>query len=267
MRIPTKPPSTSAAKPVGGTRKAGGVDATQASGAVGNVASSSGVGSPLDVAEIMGLSPADLSPKVQAAMQRLFAEVAEMREELQVARKRIKYLENLADTDVLTPVLNRRAFVRELGQAMAYSERYDVPGAILFIDVNGMKYINDSYGHDAGDLVIQHVAELLMNNIRSTDYVGRLGGDEFGIILLQANSEVAARKAAELTELVEPTPLLYQEAELQVHVAIGIQIFSGVDADAALRAADQAMYQQKKAQKATREDMEKAREKGGDTAE
>src|SRR5581483_1972703 len=103
--------------------------------------------------------------------------------ELVQANARIVELERLADEDALMPVANRRAFVRELSRMIAFTQRYGLPSSVVYFDINGMKQINDSHGHTAGDAALQHIAKILVDNIRSSDLVGRLGGDEFAVIL------------------------------------------------------------------------------------
>src|SRR5882724_6798893 len=105
---------------------------------------------PVDTASFLGLTETELSPSVKAALQTLLEEVARLRDELHRTRKRIAHLERLADEDAMLPIANRRAFVRELTRIMSYSERYGSPGSVLYFDLNGMKGINDSFGHAAG---------------------------------------------------------------------------------------------------------------------
>ena len=200
-----------------------------------------------DEATVLGIPEGELTPKVRAAIGQLIEEVQSLRGELEQARKRIDYLEQLADQDALTPVLNRRAFVRELSRTMAYAERYGGSSAVIYLDVNGMKTINDTLGHGAGDAALAHVAEVLLRNLRGTDHVGRLGGDEFGVILAHADQEEAAQKAASLAEAIRNQPLLWQGAPLAVRVAYGAHVLdAGQEAHEALSAADRAMYSQKR---------------------
>lgn len=156
-----------------------------------------------DVATIVGLSEAELTPEVHQALDMLMSEVQRMREELSQARHRISCLEKLADEDTLVPVANRRAFVREMSRMVAYAERYGAHTSVLYFDVNGFKQINDQHRHAVGDAALQHVAMLLAENIRESDIVGRLGVDEFGVILAQADSEAANEKA---TTCLSPCP-------------------------------------------------------------
>jgi diguanylate cyclase (GGDEF)-like protein len=204
----------------------------------------------LDKAEgaaVMGVPAAELTANVQRAMVALSTQAESLRSELKQARARIAQLELLADRDSLTPLLNRRAFVRELSRVMAFAERYGVTsGSLLYFDINGMKQINDRFGHGAGDAVLTHVARVMIKLVRGTDVVGRLGGDEFGVILAQADAAATGEKAAMLATAIRETPAIYGGERLPIGVAYGIHCFSsGEGVDAALDAADQAMYAQK----------------------
>ena len=201
----------------------------------------------VDVATIMGVPEAELTPKVRAAIDQLMAEVQSLREELGRAQRRVEYLEKLADRDPLAPVLNRRAFVRELTRMIAFAERYGVSGSVLYFDIDGMKRINDTWGHAAGDAALKHVAEVLLRDVRASDIVGRLGGDEFGIILAQADARSAATKARTLAEAIAAEPVPWRDEALELAVSYGIYTFAGGEAvDEALNAADHAMYASKR---------------------
>ncbi len=205
-------------------------------------------GEPGSVLAIPGISEDALSPELRAAVARLAAERDHLRDELGKARGRIASLEHLADEDSLTPVANRRAFVRHLTRMIAFTHRYGVPASIVYFDVNNMKQINDSYGHPAGDAALRHIATVLRDNIRSSDIVGRLGGDEFGVILAQTDAEQAHDKAVALAEAIAETPLRWADVALAVSAAYGVYAFSGTeDAQHAIEAADRAMYRQKRA--------------------
>lgn len=179
----------------------------------------------------------------------LAAERDRLRDELGRARNRIASLERLADQDALTPVVNRRAFVRQLSRMIAFANRYGLPASVVYFDVNNMKQINDAHGHPAGDAALRHVATVLQQNIRSSDVVGRLGGDEFGVILAQTDAEQAYSKAAALAEAIANAPLHWGGETLSVSAAYGVHSFSGSDdAQRAIEAADRAMYEQKRMQ-------------------
>jgi diguanylate cyclase (GGDEF)-like protein len=196
---------------------------------------------------LAGLNDSELTPPVRNALTRLVDDGDQLRRELASARERIALLERLADEDALMPIANRRAFVRELQRMIGFAERYGLPSSVVYFDVNGMKQINDCHGHPAGDAALLHVAELLHDNIRSSDVVGRLGGDEFGVILAQTNREQAERKAAALAETIVARPLRWGDVVIPVSAAYGVYSFAGKDdPQVAIEAADRAMYQQKR---------------------
>lgn len=208
-----------------------------------------------DVTNFCGLSESDLTPKVRQALQELLSEVAHLHQAIDHAHSRIEYLEQLSDEDTLVPLLNRRAFVRELDRYISFSERYDIPSCLLYFDLDGMKSINDSYGHTAGDAVLLHVTELMRRNLRGSDVLARLGGDEFGAILVQADRESTERKAADLVELMNRTPLNWEGHEIRISASWGVYRFEGREqVEEALRQADDQMYARKRQKKKQIED-------------
>src|SRR5712671_488728 len=197
---------------------------------------------------IVELSPESLNPEQRTALARLVAERDRLRDELAKARGRIASLERLADEDSLTPVANRRAFFRQLTRTIAFTHRYGVPASVVYFDINNMKQINDAHGHPAGDAALRHIATVLRDNIRSSDIVGRLGGDEFGVILAQTDEQQANSKAAALAAAIAATPLRWEDVTIAVSAAYGVHAFSpSDDPQHAIEAADRAMYQQKRA--------------------
>ncbi|MHA1599367.1 MAG: GGDEF domain-containing protein [Alphaproteobacteria bacterium] len=200
-----------------------------------------------DQATVAGIPQAELTPQVSAAIGMLMAEVQKLREELAQSRKRIDFLETLADQDTLAPVLNRRAFVRELTRMIAYAERYDATGSVVYFDVDDMKQVNDQLGHAAGDAVLTRVAETLVRESRASDVVGRLGGDEYAVILSQADAQIAAAKAASLAQAVAAESIDWQGKQLNVTLSYGVHTFAGGEqVEQALDAADRAMYARKR---------------------
>ena len=197
---------------------------------------------------IPGVAIETLAPEVRKALARLVTERDRLRDELGKARGKIASLERLADEDALTPIANRRAFVRQLTRMIAFTHRYGVPASVVYFDINNMKQINDAHGHPAGDAALRHIATVLRDNIRSSDIVGRLGGDEFGVILAQTDEAQALDKAAALAEAIAASPLDWEGTALPVSAAYGVYAFSGSDdPQHAIEAADRAMYQQKRA--------------------
>jgi diguanylate cyclase (GGDEF)-like protein len=206
------------------------------------------VGEPRDVATLVGIPEAELTPKVRHAIAQLMAEVQSLREQVDRLKNRTRHLEQLADQDTLAPVLNRRAFVRELSRNAAFAERYGAVISVIYFDINGMKEVNDLLGHAAGDLALRHVAEVLVGNVRASDVVGRLGGDEFGVILSQSDEASAKKKAQILAAAIAGDGLEYKDQGFRIGVAYGVHtLAAGDQVDDALEAADKAMYAHKKA--------------------
>lgn len=203
-----------------------------------------------DVTSIMGIPANELTPKVHDAIVKLMAEVERLRQRVEEQTARIAYLEQLADQDTLAPVANRRAFVRELSRVMSYSARYGAPSSVIYFDLNDLKAINDTYGHAAGDAALLRVAAVLTEHVRESDLVGRLGGDEFGVVLAHADEATATEKAVQLVDRIEREPLKWQDQRIQLKLAYGTNTFrGGGNAGDALEAADRAMYARKNGDK------------------
>ena len=129
---------------------------------------------------------------------------------------------------------------------MAHVERYGNASSVVYIDVNDLKEINDTHGHGAGDQALKHVADILLSNVRESDRVGRLGGDEFCLILDEADTHSAREKAYELAKAIIDKPFEYGEKKVSVQVAVGVYTFNGTeDVNHALAAADKDMYEHK----------------------
>ncbi|HEX2135029.1 MAG TPA: GGDEF domain-containing protein [Microvirga sp.] len=188
---------------------------------------------------------------VRAERDALRREVARLAAELAEAQARASRLESLAREDPLTGLLNRRGFLRDLARAVAYRSRYGTSTAVLIADVDGFKPVNDTYGHAVGDRALAHVAALLRDNLRASDAIGRLGGDEFGVILWHADERAARQKALSLEAIVAGSPLAASGLTLTLGVSIGVaSLEPGDGADAVLARADRAMYARKHERKA-----------------
>jgi diguanylate cyclase (GGDEF)-like protein len=202
---------------------------------------------PTDSAAFLGLGAVDLTAPVQAALTTLLGEIDELREEVGRLKARLIEAEGLADEDVLTPLLNRRAFVRELRRVLAFIQRYGGPASLVYFDLDGLKAVNDRFGHGAGDVALQTVARRLSDNVRESDIVGRLGGDEFGVILVHADQETALAKAATLAAIVEAEPVACGEWLMPIKISYGVgQILPDATAEQVLAEADAAMYARKR---------------------
>lgn len=208
---------------------------------------------PVDVEQtsVLGIPGHELTPRVREALLTLMHEVEVIRRQLEETQSRMAELEKIADSDTLTPVANRRAFVRELARVLSYAERYQVETSLLFIDVNDLKSINDRFGHAAGDAALIHVAHVLSENVRTSDVVGRLGGDEYAVILSHASEEQAIMKGDQLQAKIGEEPVVFEGKSFMVSAAIGIHTFGPHETPTSvLAAADQRMYARKKAMKA-----------------
>jgi diguanylate cyclase (GGDEF)-like protein len=156
-------------------------------------------------------------------------------------------LEQLATQDPLTNVLNARAFSHELAQELSRNRRYGRPLALIYLDLDDFKSVNDAHGHATGDAVLRLVADAMRGAVRQADVVGRLGGDEFGVLMPETDGDVAHAAANRLgtgiRTVFRGTP--------SVTASIGVVAVSGTEAgtDELLRKADQAMYAAKRAGK------------------
>ncbi|MGP1275092.1 MAG: GGDEF domain-containing protein [Caulobacterales bacterium] len=232
--------------PAGSLMAAGPVGSTARSDAAGAVSAPAPARRTGDTASIMGVPEAELTPNVQRALLTLMGEVDQLRRETEALRAKVRDLENLADRDVLLPVLNRRAFLREVSKALSLAERHDAPSALVYFDLNGFKAINDTHGHAAGDEALKVVADTLVAQLRDTDAVGRLGGDEFGVVLVLTPVEAAERKAEELAEAIAAAPIHFEGLTLHLKAAWGVQTLeSGITPETAMAEADAAMYARK----------------------
>ena len=203
-----------------------------------------------DTASVLGIPQTEMTPKVQKAIMTLLAEVDNMRYELEIAHRRISELEKLADQDSLIEISNRRAFVREMTRMISYSDRYSINSSLIFLDMNDLKALNDTYGHKVGDQALMHIAKTMISSLRDSDIVGRLGGDEFGIILPKASEKNADKKAKQILATIEKNPLIVDGEKIPLKIAYGIYpLHSGLSPVQALDYADKKMYSHKQSMK------------------
>jgi diguanylate cyclase (GGDEF)-like protein len=174
------------------------------------------------------------------------AEIRRLKTQLTKAVARIEELQAAADTDFLLGIPNRRGFERELGRAIAYIQRYHAGGALIVLDVDRLKPINDNFGHAAGDQVLKAIVAVLSRQIRSSDVIGRLGGDEFALLLWNLSETDAHAKAAALEEDVDRLRFAFAGRTVAAGVSAGIAILGPhSEAPRALADADCAMYVRK----------------------
>jgi diguanylate cyclase (GGDEF)-like protein len=193
----------------------------------------------------MGL-PQEHLPEEFPPLASLLAENERLKRELAVARARVGELEARADVDPLLDILNRRGFERELERALAFVKRYGTQAALMFIDLDGFKGINDRYGHGAGDAVLKAVARELSTHIRASDVIGRLGGDEFGLLVWRVDETKALAKARDLEALIGRIGVVHGKARIEVGASAGTAlVVPDATMEELIGAADRAMYARK----------------------
>lgn len=169
-----------------------------------------------------------------------------LRAELALAKARIGELEASADRDFLLDVLNRRGFERELDRSIAYIQRYHTNAALIVLDVDRLKPVNDTFGHAAGDQVLKAVVATLRSQVRASDVIGRLGGDEFAVLLWHLSETDAKAKASALEQAIDRLNFSFGDHTITAGASVGVAVLGpSADAGRALEEADSAMYVRK----------------------
>jgi len=180
------------------------------------------------------------------AVARAEATIRQLKAELAQMRRRVAELQALVETDFLLGIFNRRGFERELSRSIAYMKRYHATGAVIVLDVDRLKPINDSFGHAAGDEVLKAVAATLAKIVRASDVVGRLGGDEFALLLWNLSETDARAKAQALEQAIDELSFRFDGRTVTAGASAGIAILAPqADARRVLEEADRAMYVRK----------------------
>jgi diguanylate cyclase (GGDEF)-like protein len=181
------------------------------------------------------IAPNDAKP----AIRRLRAQLAQ-------AQARIDELQASADTDFLLEIPNRRGFERELHRSISFIKRYRASGALIVLDVDRLKPINDAYGHAAGDQVLKTIVGELLSHVRASDVIGRLGGDEFALLLWNLSETDAHAKAALLEQAIDRLTFNFGGRTVTAGASAGVTILGPhAEAGKALEEADRAMYVRK----------------------
>lgn len=181
-------------------------------------------------------------------VEELISEISVLRGKVAQLQERIEQLDLLAHEDSLVDLPNRRGFMRALERLIDRVARYQEKAALLFVDVDGLKLINDTLGHRAGDEALSQVARLLVSGVRKSDLVARIGGDEFAILLGYANEDSARETASRLVKMIAASEFEYEGQALPLSVAIGAAGIENDDTpETALARADQEMYRRKAA--------------------
>ena len=176
-------------------------------------------------------------------INRLHVQVADL-------QARVRKLDDLAHLDHLVGLPNRRCFLRDLDKAIARVNRYGGSAAVVFVDVDGLKQINDRFGHPTGDAVLIKVASILSDSVRASDVVARLSGDEFAILLFETDELSAWNLALRIVETTLASRFFVGADSVTLSVAAGAGAIQAGDQpkDAILRA-DKAMYRFKSAER------------------
>jgi len=159
-----------------------------------------------------------------------------------------KRLVEMASTDELSGLNNRRRFREYAVEAYRHALRYQEHISVLMMDIDNFKTINDTFGHFAGDTVIKDLAEMLRESFRGTDVVGRIGGEEFAVVMLGADTMKAYQKAEHFRQLVERKRISFEKQQIRITISIGVAELKGEtpDLDSLLNSADNALYEAKR---------------------
>jgi diguanylate cyclase (GGDEF)-like protein len=179
---------------------------------------------------------------------RLVAEVERLEQALAAARAQMAALGACAEIDPLTNIANRRGFERELKRACAYVKRYAAGAALIYVDLDDFKRVNDQHGHAAGDAVLKAIARVLTRHVRASDLAARVGGDEFALLLWHCSEADAEAKAFALEAAIARTAASHAGIAISVGASAGIAMLQPLDQPAdVVGRADRAMYARKRA--------------------
>lgn len=190
----------------------------------------------------------EMDSSQRGLLERALSVAAEAEQRMAEQSRRIALLETMAMTDEITGLMNRRGFDRELKRHLAACRRHQETGALVIIDLDDFKTINDVYGHLAGDRVLRTIGQLLLLQVRECDTVARVGGDEFAVLLGRCTLEDGVQRAEAIEGILNEHFVNFAGTAIPVRGSVGITpLEPGDDSDAVFRRADEAMYVKKHA--------------------
>ena len=193
------------------------------------------------------VSQAKLDPALRLLIDEVLEAAATVEQRLADQQVRIDHLESLSKTDELTGLLNRRGFRFEVERALAAAKRSHELGLLVVCDLDHFKAVNDTYGHLAGDTVLQAVAAALLGRTRASDCVARLGGDEFAVLMADTPAQQAFSLARDLNDRLNSLLVAWQGHEIPVSASLGTEPYTPeFTPDQLMLLADQALYRRKR---------------------
>lgn len=188
---------------------------------------------------LAGLSDDMLTPEVRRVVDTMVGEIERLRREMGLAAGREAYLKELVDTHPFLPVLDRRAFVRELGKVLSHAEHLRTPAGLLCLHVANGEEVRRRHGRQVLDRSLGHFCDILVGEVHPTDILGSLGGNDFAVILLVGDAATATAKGEAITEAVRTRPLRWRKRNIPLEVVTGIRVLeAGVSPEVALAEAD-----------------------------
>ena len=180
-------------------------------------------------------------------IERALTYAAEAQRTIAEQQSRIEQLEMLSMTDELTGLLNRRGFMDALTRALGNAKRHEEAGLLIAIDLDGFKPVNDTLGHAAGDAMLKNVADFLSARVRNTDYLARMGGDEFAILMVNGELAPARHRAIQLKAELNRATAMINHNRIPIRASFGIAPYdSNASPEQVLHMADVAMYHDKR---------------------
>ena len=169
-------------------------------------------------------------------------------DELRRLRQQVSELSALVATDALTGLYNFRHFKTMLQNEMDRSKRSGIPTSLAMVDLDHFKRVNDTYGHEAGNQALQHLADILMSEVRTTDIVCRYGGEEFAMIFPETHLNLAIKVADRIRNEIASRPLVIEDGEIEITASMGVSVYmktSILDIDEFIESVDKYLYEAK----------------------